>query len=136
MTDAELIALLEQKSPEELSLEEIELLHRRLVESDELRQTLLDQLQMETYLAEALSRVELSPEKIVARAQQLQSSSTGSTLLLVLLIGLPLLALSAVVLVNMFGGRGGPVAQNPPPADPSPVVESKTPRQSDQGGPA
>ena len=81
MTDAELIALLEQKTPEELTLEEIELLRRRLAESDELRQTLLGQLQMETYLTEALSRIDLSPDKIVARASQQQPSSSGSTLL-------------------------------------------------------
>ncbi|HZN33332.1 MAG TPA: hypothetical protein VFB80_05910, partial [Pirellulaceae bacterium] len=98
MTDAELIALLEQKTPDELSLDEIDLLRRRLAESEELRQTLLGQLQMETYLAEALSRVDLSPDKIVARANQQQPASSGSTLLIALLIGLPLLGLAAVIL--------------------------------------
>src|SRR5262245_11770316 len=126
MTDAELIAVLEQKTPEELSLEEIELLRRRLGESDELRQTLLGQLQMETYLTEALSRIDLSPEKIVARASQQQPSSAGSTLLIALLIGLPLLALATVVLMNTLGKVGGPVAMPPEPAPEVSPPEAKS----------
>ncbi len=38
MNDEQLIQLLQDKTPEELSLEEIELLRRRLAESDALRQ--------------------------------------------------------------------------------------------------
>jgi hypothetical protein len=99
MTDNELVQLLEQKTPDELSLEEIDLLRQRLAESDELRELLLTQLQMETYLTTALSRVNLSPQQIVARAQQHQQSSFGSITLLVGLLCLPLIALLAAVLV-------------------------------------
>lgn len=69
MTDAELIQLLQDKSPEELSLDEIRLLKARLSESDELRSALFEQLEMEQYLSEALGRIEISPDKIANRSR-------------------------------------------------------------------
>ncbi len=57
MTDPELIQLLQDKAPEELSFEEIELLRKRLRHSAELRDTLIEQLQMEEYISQALGRV-------------------------------------------------------------------------------
>lgn len=69
MSDQELIDLLMQKAPEELTLAELAALKTRLLESPRLREVLFDQLQMETYLAAALSRVEITPEQILARAK-------------------------------------------------------------------
>ncbi|HEX5105866.1 MAG TPA: hypothetical protein VFV87_18740, partial [Pirellulaceae bacterium] len=99
MTDQQLVELLEHKTPEELTPEEVELLRSRLDESAELRERLMNQLQMETYLATALARVEITPEKIVARAQQQTPASSGGVfLVLVILICLPLLVLGAAAL--------------------------------------
>lgn len=99
MTDDQLLELLDQKTPEELTLEEIDVLRQRLIESPALRETLLTQVQMETYLTTALSRVNLSPQAIVARAQKHQPSSYGAITILVGLLCLPLVALLGVVLV-------------------------------------
>ena len=72
MTDDELLVLVQEKTPEELTAEEIGELRRRLVESEELRTALFETLQMEAYLAAALGPVQLRPEKIVAAADQLR----------------------------------------------------------------
>lgn len=106
LTDDQLIELLEQKTPDELTLEEIELLRSRLNESPALRDVLLTQLHMETYLTTALSRIELSPQAIVARAEQHRQGSFGTITLLALLLFLPLLALTgAIVIMNWKGDR-------------------------------
>src|SRR5688500_12706148 len=70
MTDQELIDLLAQKAPEELSPEEIDLLRARLAESAELREVLLGQLQMESYLAAALGPAAVSVDDVYRRARQ------------------------------------------------------------------
>jgi outer membrane protein assembly factor BamB len=72
MTDAELLELVQSKSPEELTPAETALLRRRLSESEELRTALFETLQMEAYLAAALGPVDLKPEQIVARAAQVR----------------------------------------------------------------
>src|SRR5688500_15936883 len=64
LTDAELLALLAEKTPDELTEQQIELLRRRLTESAEPREALLGQVQMETYLATALARVNIQPQDI------------------------------------------------------------------------
>jgi outer membrane protein assembly factor BamB len=69
MNDQEWIALVNDKPPEELTLEEIESLRQRLRESDELRAALLERVEMEQYLAAALARVELPIDAIISRAQ-------------------------------------------------------------------
>ena len=61
-TDQDLLRLLESKSPEELTVAELHWLRQRLRHSESLRQTLFEQLQMETYLATALGRINLTPE--------------------------------------------------------------------------
>lgn len=68
MTDQELIQLLQDKAPEELSLDEIQLLRERLRHSPELLDTLRGQLQMEEYLSQALGRVAVSADGIYAAA--------------------------------------------------------------------
>jgi hypothetical protein len=50
LSDEELIRLLEQKTPEELTLQELDYLKQRLADSAPLREALLGQLQMESYL--------------------------------------------------------------------------------------
>jgi outer membrane protein assembly factor BamB len=101
MTDAELLELIQQKTPDELTPEEIELLRSRLAESHVLRELLIGQLQMETYLMTALGRVNLTPEQIVARAQKApETGSAGVLIVLGLLIFLPLATLIGAVVMN------------------------------------
>jgi len=68
MTGQELIELVQSKTPDELTLEEIEQLHASLAESPELQQVLFDQLQMEQYLADVLGRIDVSVDEIMKRA--------------------------------------------------------------------
>ncbi|HEX3998234.1 MAG TPA: PQQ-binding-like beta-propeller repeat protein [Pirellulales bacterium] len=68
MTDKELIALVESKLPQELSVEELELIARRLRESPAVRDALAGQLELNEYLAVVISPVELSAESVLSRA--------------------------------------------------------------------
>ena len=69
MTDRELIDLLQQKPPDELSADEIALLRARMAESREVREALSDHLRLDGYLNDALGGVQVSVERIlVARA--------------------------------------------------------------------
>ncbi|MCI0357220.1 MAG: PQQ-like beta-propeller repeat protein [Planctomycetaceae bacterium] len=107
MTDAELIELVEQKTPDELTPDEIECLRARLAESPELRELLIGQLQMETYLTAALGRVNITPQQIVARAQkQPETGSAGVLIVLGVLICLPLATLIGAVVMNTLRDRG------------------------------
>ncbi|MCC9609522.1 PQQ-like beta-propeller repeat protein [Blastopirellula sp. JC732] len=65
MTNEELIELVQSHTPAELKLEEIELLRQRIAESAELRRVLIDQLQMEHYLNDALGRIGFSAESLL-----------------------------------------------------------------------
>ncbi|WP_166824450.1 outer membrane protein assembly factor BamB family protein [Thalassoroseus pseudoceratinae] len=67
-SDAELIELVQQKTPEELSLDEIEQLRTRLHDSPELQRTLIEQLHLESYLNTALGETRVSASEIVRRA--------------------------------------------------------------------
>jgi hypothetical protein len=93
-------------------------LRQRLAESPELRELLLTQLQMETYLTTALGRVNLSPQQIIARAQQHQQSPFGVVTILALLLCLPLVAIFGAYIFNAVR-KGAPdttVAEAPPTA--------------------
>jgi outer membrane protein assembly factor BamB len=68
MTDKELIALIESKLPQELSLEEMEMLHRRLRESPGVREAFVGQLELSEYLATVICPVELSADAILVNA--------------------------------------------------------------------
>jgi outer membrane protein assembly factor BamB len=70
MTDKELIALVEMKLPQELSLDEIELIRERMRASPIVRRALAAQLEMDQYLAGLIGKVEMSPEAIIARANR------------------------------------------------------------------
>ncbi len=68
LTDADLIRLVQEKLPEELSHAEIRQLHRRLKESSELKAVLIGQLHLETYLTTALAEINVSVDEIVRKA--------------------------------------------------------------------
>jgi outer membrane protein assembly factor BamB len=99
MTDQELLAVLAEKAPDELTEAEIDLLRRRLTESAELREALLSQVQMETYLASALARVNFSTQDILERARQHQQPQTG---LSAAFIGIPLAILALLGMLFLF----------------------------------
>ncbi len=77
LTDAELIQLVQEKLPEELTHAEIRQLHERLNESDDLKAVLFEQLQLESYLSTALAEINLSVDEIVRRASQMEQPKKG-----------------------------------------------------------
>jgi outer membrane protein assembly factor BamB len=100
MTDQELLALVQAKTPDELSLEEIDLLRGRLAESTELREALFGQMQMEGYLAQALGRVHFTPRDIIARAHAGQGRFQLTVPIVCLLLAVPLFLLLGAALWN------------------------------------
>ena len=70
MTDQELLDLLALKTPEDLSLEEIDQLRQRLVEATPLRKLLLNELQMGTYFEDAFARIGTTLAQVEAEAAQ------------------------------------------------------------------
>lgn len=116
MTDQELLQLLDEKMPEELTLEEIELLRRRLAESAELRDALANQVHFESYLQTAFARLKHSPAEIAARARQQQRRpGEMSRMLILLFIVVPAIAIVGVVGLNSLAIPK--VAQNEPPKE-------------------
>ena len=114
MTDPQLIQLLQDKNPEELSFKEIELLRERLRHSAELRDTLLHQLKMEEYITQALGRVAVSADEIYAAAAV---QTAGRQRLFTILgwtgsLGLGIVALLWMALGN--GDKGQPVGRAAP----------------------
>jgi len=77
MTDADLLQLLQDKLPEELTPDELALISSWLRESPELRQALHEQVQMDERLAATLGRVEVSVDAILARRGRLSTASAG-----------------------------------------------------------
>jgi outer membrane protein assembly factor BamB len=77
MTDKELIALVESKLPQELSLDEIDLLRRRMRASPTVRRALASQVELDQYLASLIGSADLSPEKIAARAARAKVLGRG-----------------------------------------------------------
>ncbi len=80
MTDKELIALIETKLPQELSLEEIGRVRERLRESSAVRQALAGRLQLDQYLCATVGHIELSADAIFAagRANRFRRTGLGS----------------------------------------------------------
>ncbi|UUO05429.1 PQQ-like beta-propeller repeat protein [Blastopirellula sp. J2-11] len=93
MTNEELIELVQSHTPAELKLEEIELLRQRIAESAELRRVLIDQLQMEHYLTDALGRLGFSAETLLAKFDRAQRRRRTIT---AIWGGLALIVLAAV----------------------------------------
>jgi hypothetical protein len=121
MTDPELIQLLQDKAPEELSFEEIELLRKRLRHSAELRETLLGQLQMEEYISQALGRVAVSVDEIYS-AVNARGDATRQRIFALLgwtaSLGLGIVVLLWLALAN---------SDKPPRADPA-AADDDVPR--------
>ena len=120
-TDQELIELVEQKTPDELTLEEIEHLQRRLAESPVLREKLYEQLQMEQYLADVLGRSQVSIDSIMSEVAQRRSRRRR---LLWMGFGACLLVAASVWFATRPHDPAGPIAAGPPddesPEDQSP----------------
>src|SRR6476660_4443834 len=98
MTDPELIRLVQEVPPEELSLEQIELLRSRLSDSNELREAVAHHLRLEQVLSQSLGRVEVSVDAIIQTANLVASGTTS----LARLLGWGLAILIGVSLVTTF----------------------------------
>jgi outer membrane protein assembly factor BamB len=68
MTDAELIELVQTKTPSDLTAAEVAELGARLKECPALQEALAEHLEMERYLADVLGNVRISSEQVLARA--------------------------------------------------------------------
>ncbi len=102
MTDEQLLALVEQKAPEELTLEEIELLRSRLETSPAIREALAAQLEVDTKLSVVLARsTKLTPEQILARQPSLAQGNSRVVLIALLLV-IPIVGLSGAILWNVI----------------------------------
>ena len=65
MTDQELIDLVQEKTPEELSLAEIDALRSRIGESPQLRDVVLGEIELNQSLSQTLGRFQVSIDRIV-----------------------------------------------------------------------
>lgn len=101
LTDAELIQLVEQKLPEELSADEIAQLRERLRASRELQRVLIEQMHLEEYLTAALGEFRVSIDDIVRRAADQKPKSKSPLWILGLSTAVVLIALGL-----FFGLRG------------------------------
>ncbi|EAQ77851.1 PQQ-binding-like beta-propeller repeat protein [Blastopirellula marina] len=137
MTNEELIELVQSHTPAELKLEEIELLRQRIAESAELRRVLIDQLQMEHYLTDALGRLGFSAETLLAKFDRDQRrrrtyTAIGGGLALIVLAAAAGLIYSYQPPAKVADATANPVQVDPadkqplklePGADPAKVVE-------------
>ena len=106
MTEEELLSLIREKSPEELSVEECESLRAGLRTSAALRRECAERLQLEQLLSHSIGRPRVSVEKIRAQAKAAQGwlgGIGGVKTRLGFLVGLALLGGLAIVM----SGRGG-----------------------------
>ncbi len=115
--DRKLIELLQQKTPEELSFEELDLLRSRLSESAELRQALSEYLQTESYLTQVLGNFTVSPDAIIHKAQSQQRASEARPWQWLLGIGACLLMAAVVGAVFVNALR--------PPTEKQPLAAGK-----------
>ena len=125
MTDQELLTLVQDKTPEELSLEEINLLRSRLAESTELREALFGQMQMEAYLAEALGRVHVSPQEIMDRAHQSQARFQLTVPLVCIVLAVPVFLLLSAALWNAVTSNKVEVVEKPKAIEEKEKTESQ-----------
>jgi outer membrane protein assembly factor BamB len=128
MTDLELIDLLRQKPPDELSAEEISLLRARMVESRELREALREHLQLDGYLNDALGGMQVSVERVLASAAAASGLSPLTRWLAWGFGAVLAIVGTAIVVAPRLGWQGEqprPVAQLVP--DQAPVVIANDP---------
>lgn len=98
MNDEQLIQLVRETPPEEMSFEEMELLRRRISQSPEVREAVADHLQLEQYLGDHLGRVQVSVESIVKTAATMTPSAATS---LSRLLGWSLASVTAISLITV-----------------------------------
>ncbi len=92
MSDAELLQLIAQKSPDQLTLLELNQLKQRLWDSAELRIELLERRQMREYLAEALERIDVSLSSLPAGKSRTPAHHLARRLVLLLAVASLLVA--------------------------------------------
>ena len=78
MTDKEIIALVDSKLPQELTLEEIDLVRQRMRASPTVRRALAAQLELDQYLSGLIGKVDLSPDAVFAGAGRSGRFGKGS----------------------------------------------------------
>ncbi|HEV3415534.1 MAG TPA: hypothetical protein VG056_01920, partial [Pirellulales bacterium] len=139
MTDNEIISLVESKLPQELSLEEIDLIRRRMRASPTVRRALAAQLELDQYLAGLIGKIDLSPDAIFSSAGR--SSRFGKPSILswlgwtacILMMGFVVSILVYAFVIRPNNEAATPkVAQNGDLAE-SAAVESK-PRKAQLSG--
>ena len=122
LTDAELVELVQQKTPEELSLDEIEQLRTRLHDSPDLQRTLIEQLHLEAYLNTALGETRVSASEIVRRANAAtQPKRTWQRWLL--WTGLASLVVGIGFVIWQNDNANQQLVQNDPPDDNPPIAD-------------
>jgi hypothetical protein len=77
MTDDELRALIQEKSPADLTPEECAALRAAIRKSPDLLREVADRIQIEEYLAQALGRPQVSVERVLARLAARRGRSIG-----------------------------------------------------------
>lgn len=125
MTDHELIQLVQQKAPQELTSEELDLVRARMHHSAALCEALQDQVAFEQFLGERLGQVQVSVEGIYAQAGQRLPRGGRSAGLLGWIFGIGLCVVGVGALV-WIGQRPEEIAERadytgagPAPNDPA-----------------
>ena len=130
MTEEELLSLIHEKSPEELSVDECEALRAGLRTSAAVRRECAERLHLEQVLSHAIGRPRVSVEKIRAQAKAAQGwlgGMGGVKTRLGFLVGLALLGGLAIVMNGRGGHRGQPAVA--PSAGEVEAVSEETQKQ-------
>ncbi|PHS00920.1 MAG: hypothetical protein COA78_23375 [Blastopirellula sp.] len=131
MTDEELIKLVQNKTPADLTFDEISLLRLRLIESAELRSVLLDQPEMEQYLHEALGRAGFTADDILAKSD---GNHRSNSRLLYPVIGvlfcLVMISVVGVLVVRPWWEKQNQTAKNVPKVEHSEDEENSNEDQN------
>ena len=135
MTDAELIELVETRSPEDWSDEELALVRVRIRESSEVRQAVAEAIRLNQALAETFGQVQVSVEAILSTAQD---SPRPSRPWWIWGLGTALILLAAAVLfIIQRDDRGQEVVEqetvSPPVAESSTKDEGTVPETAVTG---
>ena len=108
MTDQELIQLLQEKPPNEFSPEELEALRDRWTQSPELRQALIDHLQLESQLNAGLGQIDLNIDAILQRAARERRQRPGGVPIWKWALGLVVLLGVGLTLFYLSGRNQNP----------------------------
>lgn len=127
-TDDELLALLHEKSPADLTESELQTLRARLETSPLIREALETEIALEGFLIAALAPSNLTAEQVIAAAQRSNPPPGNRSYAWVLLLLLPIALLMGVVLRQAFRPPQIDVAQN------EPQEEKISPDQPPAGG--